>query len=130
MSRPRNARYTESHEWATLEGDVLTLGVTDFAIEHLGDLVFVDLPEPGKELAAGETACEIETVKAVGEVYSPVAGTVAEVNGALGDDPAPLAADPYGAGWLLRIKVSDTSGLEGLMDLAAYEKHLETAEPG
>jgi len=130
MSRPTNARYTESHEWATLEGDVLTLGVTDFAIEHLGDLVFVDLPEPGKDLEAGDTACEIETVKAVGEVYSPVAGTVAEVNGGLADDPSPLAADPYGAGWLLRIKVSDASGLEGLMDLAAYEKHLETAEPG
>lgn len=130
MKRPDNARFTESHEWATLDGDILTLGVTDFAIEHLGDIVFVDLPEPGTDLSKGETALEIESVKAVAEVYAPLDGVVEAVNEGLGDDPAPLAADPYGAGWLIRIKTSDTSPYEGLMDLAAYEKHLETAEPG
>ena len=130
MSRPANARYTESHEWAIHEGDIVTLGVTDFAIESLGDLVFVDLPEPGTDLDRGDTACEIESVKAVGEVYSPVAGTVEATNTELADETSPLSADPFGAGWLLKIKVSDASGLDEMMDLAAYEKHLETAGSG
>jgi glycine cleavage system H protein len=130
MKRPDKARYSKSHEWATLEGDVLTLGVTDWAVEHLGDLVYVDLPDAGKELAAGDTACEIESVKAVGEVYSPVKGKVTAVNSGLSDDPGPLSADPYGKGWLVKIKVSDRSGFEKLLDLAAYEKHLETADEG
>jgi len=129
MTRPANVRYTESHEWALLEGETVTLGVTDFAIEHLGDIVFVDLPEAGTDVAPGDSVCEIESVKAVAEVYTPVTGTIAEVNGDLGDDPAPLAAEPYGSGWLVKITATDTSGLEKLMDLAAYEKHLETAEP-
>lgn len=129
MSRPDNVRYTESHEWALLEGDVLTLGVTDFAVEALGDIVFIDLPEAGTELSKGDTACEIESVKAVAEVYSPVAGSIAEANPALSDEPTALSADPYGGGWLVKINVTDASGLDGLMDLAAYEKHLETAEP-
>ena len=129
MTRPANVRYTESHEWALLEGETVTLGVTDFAIEHLGDIVFVDLPEAGTDVAPGDSVCEIESVKAVAEVYTPVTGTIAEVNGDLGDDPAPLAAEPYGSGWLVKITATDTSGLEKLMDLAAYEIHLETAEP-
>lgn len=130
MKRPENARYSETHEWAILKGDLLTLGVTDWAVEHLGDLVYVDLPDPGTELEPGDTACEIESVKAVGEVYSPVAGKVTEVNAGLADDPAPLAADPYGKGWLVKIKVSDASGLEKFLDLAAYEKHLLDADAG
>jgi glycine cleavage system H protein len=129
MTRPANVRYTESHEWALLEGETVTLGVTDFAIEHLGDIVFVDLPEAGTDVAPGDSICEIESVKAVAEVYTPVTGTIAEVNSGLGDDPAPLAAEPYGSGWLVKITATETSGLEKLMDLAAYEKHLETAEP-
>ena len=129
MSRLENARYTESHEWSVLDGDMLTLGVTDFAVEALGDIVFIDLPDVGTELAAGDTACEIESVKAVGEVYSPLAGEIAEVNEGLGDDPAGLAADPFGSGWLVKIKVADASGHDTLMDLAAYESHLKTAEP-
>ena len=130
MSRPANARYSKSHEWAILDGDIVTLGITDFAVEHLGDLVFVDLPERDTDLSRGESAAEIESVKAVGEVYAPVDGTVIETNADLADDPAPLASDPFGAGWLLKMKVSDASGLEGLMDLAAYEKHLESADSG
>ena len=130
MSRPANARYSKTHEWAVLDGDTLTLGVTDFAIEHLGDIVFVDLPDAGADVEAGGTACEIESVKAVGEVYSPVAGTVEAANAGLADDPAPLANDCFGEGWLLKIKVSDAAGYEDMMDLAAYEKHLETADPG
>jgi len=130
MKRPENARYSQTHEWAILKGDLLTLGVTDWAVEHLGDLVYVDLPDPGTELEEGETACEVESVKAVGEVYCPVAGKVTEVNAGLADDPAPLAADPFGKGWLVKIKVSDASGLEKLLDLAAYEKHLESSDAG
>jgi len=130
MDRPKNARYSESHEWALLEGDTLTLGVTDFAVQALGDIVFIDLPDAGKEIGKGETACEIESVKAVGEVYSPVAGVVEAVNSGLADDPAPLVEDPFGAGWLVKLKVTDASGLKGLMDLKAYESHLEAAEQG
>lgn len=129
MNRPERARYSESHEWAVLDGSIVTLGITDFAVEALGDIVFIDLPEPGQDLAKGDTACEIESVKAVAEVYSPVAGTIEEVNASLGDDPAPLASDPYGAGWLVKIRVADKAPLEALMDRKAYEKHLETAEP-
>ncbi len=130
MERPASARYAESHEWATLDGDVVTLGVSDFAIEHLGDLVFVDLPEAGREVQKGESICEIESVKAVGEVYSPVTGTIQETNSGLADETAPLSEDPYGAGWLVKIQASDAAELETLMDLAAYEKYLETADPG
>jgi len=130
MSRPDNARYAPTHEWGTLEGDRLTLGITDFAVEHLGDIVYVDLPDVGTDVEKGKTVLEIESVKAVAEVYSPVAGTITAVNEALGDDPSALAADCFGGGWLVKIQVRDVSDLDTLMDLAAYEKHLETAEPG
>lgn len=129
MNRPKNVRYSESHEWAKLDGDELTLGVTDFAVEHLGDIVFVDLPEVGRELEPGDTACEIESVKAVGEVYSPVRGVVTAVNAGLADDSTPLAKDPFGAGWLVRIRVADPAPLQKLLDAEAYAKHLEMVEP-
>jgi len=128
MARPDNIRYAASHEWARLEDGVLTLGITDHAVEALGDIVFIDLPEAGTDLAKGDTACEIESVKAVGEVYAPVDGTVQEVNGTLGDDPAALAADPFGDGWLLKIAVRDAAGYEEMLDRAGYEKHLASAE--
>ena len=127
MSRPEDARYSESHEWALLEGEIVTLGVTDFAVESLGDIVFIDLPEPGTELSQGDTACEIESVKAVAEVYAPVAGTIEAVNESLVDEPGSLSSDPFQSGWLVKIKATDTSGLEALMDRAAYEAHLESA---
>jgi len=130
MSRPDNARYTPTHEWVTLEGDSLTLGISDFAVEHLGDIVFVDLPDVGTEVEKGRTILEIESVKAVAEVYSPVDGTITAVNETLADDPSSLAADCFGGGWLVKIEVKDAAALDALMDLAAYEKHLETAEPG
>jgi glycine cleavage system H protein len=125
--RPSDIQYTKSHEWVRTEGDVATVGVTDFAVEHLGDLVFVDLPEVGQEVTAGEKAAEVESVKAVGEVYSPVSGEVTEVNEDLADDQSSLAADPYGEGFLFKVKVTGTG--EGLMDLAAYETQLATEEP-
>ncbi len=127
--RPNDIQYTTSHEWVKLEGDVATVGITDFAVEHLGDLVFVDLPDVGQEVEMGAGAAEVESVKAVGEVMSPVGGEVVEVNEDLADDQAPLASDPYGAGWLFKVKVAET--LDGLMDLAAYETQLASeGEPG
>lgn len=128
MARPDDVRFAESHEWARLEDGVLTLGISDHAVEALGDIVFVDLPEVGAELTKGEPAVEIESVKAVGEVYAPVSGTVKEVNDGLADDPAALSDDPFGDGWLIRIDVSDDSGFAEMIDGAAYAKYLETAE--
>src|SRR5215510_4616731 len=120
-TRPSEARYTKTHEWVVVKGDQATIGITDFAVEHLGDLVFVQLPEKGKTLKAGEVAAEVESVKAVGEVYAPVAGTVTDVNAGLAQDQSPLAGDPFGKGWLFKLKVK--AGAAGaLMDLAAYEK--------
>ena len=103
--RPSEVKYTKSHEWVRIEGDQLTLGITDFAIEHLGDLVFVDLPEVGRELEAGDSVAEVESVKAVSEVYTPVACEITEVNEDLADDQGPLASDPFGAGWLYKAKI-------------------------
>ena len=128
MARPDDIRYQATHEWAKLEDGVLTLGITDHAVEALGDIVFIDLPEAGTELSKGDTACEIESVKAVGEVYCPVDGTVQEANPALEDDPTALAGDPFGGGWLVKIAVGDASGYEEMLDRAAYEATLDGAE--
>ena len=125
--RPSDIKYTKSHEWVRIEGEEATIGITDFAVEHLGDLVFVDLPEEGRALDAGESCAEVESVKAVGEVYSPVGGEVTAVNEGLADDQGPLASDPYGEGWLFKVKFSGDEA-EGLMDLATYEQQLATEE--
>ena len=122
-SRPSEARYTKSHEWVIVKGDVATVGITDFAVEHLGDLVFVQLPDKGKAVKGGEVAAEVESVKAVGEVYAPVSGTVTEVNAGLAEDQSPLATDPFGKGWLFKLKVK-AGAAAGLMDLPTYEKQL------
>ena len=124
--RPTDIQYTKSHEWVRVQGDEATVGITDFAVEHLGDLVFVDLPEVGRTLEAGDSAAEVESVKAVGEVYSPVAGEVIAVNEELADDQGPLASDPFGAGWLFKVKL--TGAPTGTLDLAAYEQQLATEE--
>jgi glycine cleavage system H protein len=122
-NRPAKARYTKTHEWVLVEGDQATLGITDFAVEHLGDLVFVSLPDAGRVLKAGEVAAEVESVKAVGEVYAPVGGTVTAVNSGLANDQVPLAKDPFGKGWLFKLKVKPGAGAD-LMDLATYERQL------
>ena len=122
--RPDDRQYTKTHEWVKVDGDVITVGITDFAVEHLGELVFVDLPDVGREADAKEVICEVESVKAVGEVYAPVAGEVAEVNEALMDDQSPLASDPFGAGWLFKLKGASIDGAE-LLDKAAYEAQLD-----
>lgn len=123
--RPSDIRYTSSHEWLRLEDGVATIGLTDFAVEHLGDLVFVQLPDVGDDVQAGDSVCEVESVKAVGEVYSPVSGEVIEVNSGLGDDQGPLASDPFGDGWLFKVRTEDDGS--ALLDLAAYEAQLDAS---
>ena len=116
-------RYLKSHEWAGLDGDVATVGITDFAVSQLTDLTYVELPKVGTAVSRGERFGEVESVKAVSDLYSPVSGEVVEVNSALEDDVAPLSSDPLGAGWLIKVRVSDPSDVSGLLDRAAYEAH-------
>jgi glycine cleavage system H protein len=122
--RPADRKYTKTHEWVRIDGDEATVGITDFAVEHLGDLVFVELPAAGTSVSAGDSAAEVESVKAVGAVYSPVSGEITQVNEPLSDDQGPLASDPFGAGWLFKLKLVGAPPAE-LMDLAAYEAQLE-----
>ncbi|MCT7375697.1 glycine cleavage system protein GcvH [Chelativorans salis] len=114
--------FTEDHEWIRVEGGTATVGITDYAQEQLGDLVFVELPETGKALAKGETAVVVESVKAASDVYAPADGEVAEVNEALASDPSLVNTAPMGDGWLWKMKLSDESQLDGLMDEDAYKK--------
>ncbi|WP_211441177.1 glycine cleavage system protein GcvH [Collimonas humicola] len=114
-------KYTVEHEWLRVEADgVVTVGITDFAQGHLGDLVFVQLPAVGAELAKGDEAAVIESVKAASEIMMPVAGTVTEINAALADAPETINEDPLGAGWFFKMKVNDATELNSLMDEAAY----------
>lgn len=125
--RPSEIKYAKTHEWVRIEDDVATVGITDFAVEHLGDLVFVDLPDEGQDVTAETPMAEVESVKAVGEVYAPLSGEIIAVNADLADDQSPMTDDPFGAGWLVKIKIS--GGGDGLLDLAGYEAMLaETAE--
>lgn len=116
--------YTEDHEWLRVEGDVATVGITDYAQEQLGDLVFVELPEIGKGLSKGDTAVVVESVKAASDVYAPVDGEVTEANEALSSDPALVNSAATGDGWLWKMKLSDKSQLDGLMDEAGYNAHI------
>ena len=121
-------KYTEEHEWVRLDGDACVIGISDYAQEQLGDIVFVELPEVGKVVTQGDEAAVIESVKAASELYAPVAGEVIEVNAALSDDPSLVNSDPTGEGWFVKIKLSDTSQLDGLMDEAAYKAFTDTLE--
>ena len=112
--------YTEEHEWIRVEGDEATVGITDFAQGQLGDIVFVELPEAGRQVTKGGEAAVVESVKAASDVYAPVDGEVLEPNQALADDPSLVNTDPEGEGWFFRLRLSDTSQLDGLMDADAY----------
>lgn len=122
-------RYTKDHEWIRVDaleaGAEATIGITDYAQGQLGDIVFVELPEPGKVLTQGGDAAVVESVKAASEVYAPIDGEVTDVNGALVDEPAKVNTDPTGEGWFLKMTVSDPAQLEGLMDETAYQAYLE-----
>ena len=118
---PADLRYTKDHEWVRVEGDHATVGVTDFAASELGDVVFVDLPAVGRSLDQHATFGVVESVKAVSDLFSPVAGEVVEVNPKLADNPELVNSDPYGDGWMVRLKVTDASQVAGLLDPSAYE---------
>jgi len=121
-------KYSEDHEWIRIEGNNGTVGITDYAQEQLGDLVFVELPEVGKSLAKGDEAVVIESVKAASELYAPISGEVTEANEALADEPAQVNSDPMGAGWFFKMTIADASELDGLMDEAAYKSFVEGLE--
>ena len=114
-------KFAKTHEWLALADNVATIGISDFAVKELTDVVHIELPEVSKSFAAGEEMGEIESVKAVSDLYAPVSGEVIEVNESLVDDLSPLSDDPYGSGWIVKLKVSDVSEVEKLMDLATYE---------
>ncbi|MCA9692068.1 MAG: glycine cleavage system protein GcvH [Nannocystaceae bacterium] len=119
-SIPANLRYTKEHEWARVDGDVIVVGITAHAVEQLGDITMLTLPAVGDSVTAGEAFGDVDSVKAVSELFAPVTGEVVEVNGALEDAPERVNEDPYGDGWLVKIKVD--GGLDDLLDAAAYRK--------
>ena len=121
-------RFTKDHEWIRQDGDTAVIGITDYAQQQLGDIVYVELPAPGSRVEAGKEAAVVESAKAASEVYAPISGEVVAVNDAIADDPAKVNADPMGEGWFLSVKLDDPSALDGLMDEAAYEKFV--AEQG
>jgi glycine cleavage system H protein len=121
MNFPEKLKYTKEHEWARLDGDVVVVGITDFAQHELGDIVFVELPAPGRQLAGGETFGVAESVKTVSDLYSPIAGEVVQINGELEDAPEKVNKDCYGAGWLIKIKPSSKGDLDSLLSASAYK---------
>ena len=123
---PDDLRYTKDHEWVRLKGDRGTVGITDYAQKQLGDVVYLELPEVGRTLSVQETFGTVESVKAVSELFSPVAGEVVEVNSALVQAPEKINSDPYGEAWMIAVKLSDPAAVKGLMDAAAYKAFVES----
>ena len=121
MNVPQNLRYNTSHEWVLLEGDVATIGISDHAQEELTDVVFVELPPVGKTVDAGDPTAVVESVKAASDIYAPIAGEVVEVNDAVEADPSLVNTDPYGKGWIFKLKVKNAAQLDALLDAAGYE---------
>ncbi|TAH35803.1 MAG: glycine cleavage system protein GcvH [Planctomycetota bacterium] len=126
--RPSDRSYAESHEWAKLNGDIVLVGITDFAVEQLGELVYLDLPKPGRVLRKGESFGEVESVKAVSDLYAPADGEIVEVNSALSDDLDTLQTDPFGGGWLIKLRIkAPAQALSGLLDAKSYEQRVAAA---
>ncbi|WP_303720341.1 glycine cleavage system protein GcvH [Malonomonas rubra] len=125
MDFPDELKYTEEHEWVLVEDEIATVGITDFAQDQLGDVVFVELPEVGDQLETGKPLGVVESVKAVSDVYAPVSGEVVEVNSDLPDEPEMLNTSPYDDGWMIKIKLDDPGEVEDLMDAAAYQEFIE-----
>ena len=119
---PSDLRYTKDHEWVRVDGDTATIGVTDYAASQLGDVVFVDLPNVGRAVEQFATFGVVESVKAVSDLYAPVSGEVVEVNGELGAKPELVNSDPFGDGWMIRVKVGEANQIDELLDAAGYEK--------
>ena len=128
MQLPDGLHYTAEHEWVRLEGAEAIVGITDFAQEALGDVVFVELPEIGRDVAADEACAVVESVKAASDVYAPLAGKIVETNQTIIDDPSLVNSDAEGEGWFFRIEIDDTEAFEALLDEAAYSEYLETLD--
>lgn len=124
MNTPADLRYATSHEWARLEGDVATVGISDHAQEELTDVVFVELPVMGRAVDVGDPTAVVESVKAASDIYAPLGGEVIEVNPAVEADPSLVNTDPYGKGWIFKLKVKDVGHFEKLLDAAAYQAHI------
>jgi glycine cleavage system H protein len=121
-------KYTETHEWAKLEGDVVVVGITDYAQHQLGDVVFVDLPKVGREVVAGKPFCTIESVKAASDAYAPVSGTIVAINEAVANHPELVNKDAFGEGWFVKIKPTNPAELDKLLDAATYQQKVEAGE--
>jgi len=119
-------KYSNEHEWIRVEGDVGTIGISQYAQEQLGDVVFVDVPKAGRKVAKGESVAVVESVKAASDIYSPAAGEVIESNAALADAPGEVNADPMGKGWFFKLRLSNPADLDGLMDQAAYDAFVKS----
>jgi glycine cleavage system H protein len=119
-------KYTQEHEWIRVEGDVGTIGITDYAQEQLGDVVFVEVPAAGRKVTKGEAVAVVESVKAASDIYAPVSGEIGEGNAALADAPGDVNAEPMGKGWFFKVRLADKGELDGLMDQAAYEAFVKT----
>lgn len=119
-------KYTEEHEWVRVEGDVATVGITQYAQEQLGDVVFVEVPAVGRKVAKGEACAVVESVKAASDIYAPVTGEVVEANAGLADSPGDVNAEPTGKGWFFKLKLADKAEIDGLMDEAAYEAFVKS----
>ena len=128
LNLPANVRYTDDHEWARPEGDLFTIGISDFAQDQLGDITFVEVPEVGDSFAQGEEFGTVESTKAVSELYMPVSGEIVEINPALEDEPGLLNEDCYGEGWIARVKAEEPGEYESLMDRDSYFEHLKGIE--
>jgi glycine cleavage system H protein len=126
MRFPKELKYTKDHEWTKLEGQTVTIGVTDHAQSALGDIVFCELPQVGRVLKAHETFGVVESIKAVSDLFSPLAGKVTAVNSDLPNSPSDINQDPYGKAWMIRLEIADASALKDLMDADAYSKYVET----
>jgi glycine cleavage system H protein len=124
---PADLRYTSSHEWVFLEGEVITVGITQFAQDQLGDVVFVELPEVGAELAAGTAAAVVESVKAASDIYAPLSGTVVAINEALANNPELINSDPYEDGWFFKLQIASTDDYDAFMDADSYLDHCTEA---
>lgn len=122
MNVPDELRYSSDHEWVRVEGDTIRIGITDYAQDALGDVVFVQTPEAGANVAAGDSFGEVESTKSVSEIYAPVAGDVVEINADLEASPELVNSDPYGAGWIAVLKVADPAAVDALLDAAAYRQ--------
>jgi glycine cleavage system H protein len=128
MAYPANYRYTKQHEWIEVNGDVATIGITDYAQHELGDVVFAELPKSGATITAGKSFGTVESVKAVSELYAPASGEVIEANGELHDTPEKINSDPHGAAWLIKVRLANPAELKDLMNAAAYEAFIVEAD--